>query len=83
MPPALSNLAVKPFTVFEAADANPSASEAELAELAANVDASPALVVAIPACADAVLADCPEALSEADAALLLTRAAAAEAAAPA
>jgi len=47
VPPALSNLAVSPFTVLAAAVAEPSAAVAEVAALEAKVDASPALVVAV------------------------------------
>ena len=47
MPPALSSRAVNPFTVLAAAVAEPSALEAEVAALLANVDACAALVVAV------------------------------------
>ena len=47
VPPALFNLAVNPLTVLAAAVAEPSALEAEVAALLANVDACAALVVAV------------------------------------
>ena len=47
VPPALSNLAVKPFTVLDAALADPAALVSDVAAFEAKVDASPAVVVAV------------------------------------